>query len=299
MALLVQLGSIVNFNVPMLETVFRKIGMDHTYEDFADRLDRARFWLEECAPEQANHLRAFRDLPLIAEMTEEEKTEIRLLHDYIAAGGYTLDDLSTKLYDIPKEVFGADAANLKQLQGRFFQLVYRLLLNKDRGPRLYLFLHAMDSSDILPLLDLDAEPTEQELHPELFEKKAEPVKKAREYGPADPVAPFKETVEKPEFDKLDLRVAKIVKCSEIRKARNNLKLTVFDGIKERTIVSSIKDEYEPEELIGRKIIILANLAPARLTGVESEGMLLAATNSACGCKVIFVDDTVPEGTPVL
>ncbi|MBO4837765.1 MAG: lysine--tRNA ligase [Lachnospiraceae bacterium] len=299
MGLLVQLGSIVNFNPPMIETVFKKIGMDYTCEDFADRLDRARFWLEECAPEQANHLRAFRDLPLIAEMAEEEKTEIRKLHDYIAEGGYTLDDLSTKLYDIPKEVFGADAPNLKQLQGRFFQLVYRLLLAKERGPRLYLFLHAMDSTDILPLLDLDAEPTEQELHPELFEKKDEPVKKERVYGPADPVAPFKEIIEKPDFEKMDLRVAKIVKCNEIRKARNNLKLTVFDGIKERTIVSSIKDEYEPEELIGKKIIILANLAPARLTGVESEGMLLAATNSACGCQVIFVDDMVPEGTPVL
>ncbi|MBQ6427942.1 MAG: lysine--tRNA ligase, partial [Oscillospiraceae bacterium] len=161
------------------------------------------------------------------------------------------------------------------------------------------FLHAMDSTDILPLLDLDAEPTEQELHPELFEKKDEPAKKERVYGPADPVAPFKEIIEKPDLEKMDLRVVKIVKCSEIRKARNNLKLTVFDGIKERTIVSSIKDEYEPEELIGKKIIILANLAPARLTGVESEGMLLAATNNACGCKVIFVDDMVPEGTPVL
>ena len=98
---------------------------------------------------------------------------------------------------------------------------------------------------------------------------------------------------------MDLRVAKIIKCSEIRKARNNLKLTVFDGIRERTIVSSIKEEYEPEELIGRKIIILANLAPARLTGVVSEGMLLAATNAACGCQVIFVDDKVPEGTAVV
>jgi lysyl-tRNA synthetase class 1 len=156
----------------------------------------------------------------------------------------------------------------------------------------------MERGNILPLLDFSAPPTEQELHPELFEKKEEPVKKERVYGPADPVAPFKETLEKPEFDRMDLRVAKIVKCSEIRKARNNLKLTLFDGIKERTIVSSIKDEYEPEELIGRKIIILANLAPARLTGVTSEGMLLAATNNACGCQVIFVDERIPEGTPV-
>ena len=50
--------------------------------------------------------------------------------------------------------------------------------------------------------------------------------------------------------------------------------------------------------IGKKIIVIANLKPARLTGVTSQGMLLAATNNACGCKVLFVDDSVPEGTPV-
>ncbi len=301
MGLLVQLGSIVNFNVPMLETVFQKIGMHYTYEDFKDRLDRARFWLEECAPDQANHLRPFRDFPLYQEMTAEEKAEIRSLHDYILGGGFTLDELSTKLYAIPKEIFGDTAAGLKQLQARFFQLVYRLLLAKERGPRLYLFLYAMEKEQILPLLDFEKPATEEELHPELAEaKKAEEKaeKKERVYGPADPVAPFKETVTKPDFEKMDLRVAKILKCSEIRKARNNLKLTVFDGIRERTIVSSIKDEYSPEELIGKKIIILANLETARLTGVPSEGMLLAGTNSACGCKVIFVDETIPEGTPI-
>ena len=69
-----------------------------------------------------------------------------------------------------------------------------------------------------------------------------------------------------------------------------------DGIGQRTIVSSIKSEYTPEEMIGKKIIVLANLKPARFAGVTSEGMLLAATNNACGCKVIFVDDSVPVGT---
>ncbi len=299
MGLLVQLGSIVNFNVPMLETVFGKINMSYTHKDFAPRLERARFWLEECAPDQANHLRPFRDFALYGEMSQEEKQEIRLLEEYLKSGDYTLDDLNARLYAIPKEVFGEAAEGIKQLQGRFFQLVYRLLLGKEKGPRLYLFLYAMNREDILPLLDFETPATEQELHPELFEKKDEPAKKERVYGPADPVAPFKELVDKDSFDKMDIRVAKILKCSEIRKARNNLKLTVFDGLKERTIVSSIKDEYDPAELVGRKILILANLTPARLTGVESEGMLLAATNSACGCQVIFVDDKVPEGTCVV
>ena len=63
-------------------------------------------------------------------------------------------------------------------------------------------------------------------------------------------------------------------------------------------MSSLKDYYKPEQLEGKKIIVLANLEPVRLTGVKSEGMLLAATNNACGCKVIFVDDMVPEGTQI-
>ena len=95
-----------------------------------------------------------------------------------------------------------------------------------------------------------------------------------------------------------MRVCKVTKCTEIRKSHSCLKITLFDGLKERTIVSSIKKYYKPEDLIGKKIIVVANLQPARLTGVTSEGMLLAGTNNACGCKVIFVDDSIPEGTRI-
>ena len=63
-------------------------------------------------------------------------------------------------------------------------------------------------------------------------------------------------------------------------------------------MSSIKHDYKPEELVGKKIIVIANLTPTRITGVNSNGMLLAASNNACGCKVIFVDDMVPEGTQI-
>ena len=63
-------------------------------------------------------------------------------------------------------------------------------------------------------------------------------------------------------------------------------------------MSSIKKEYTPESLIGKKIIVVANLKPAKLAGVKSEGMLIAATAEECGCKIIFVDDSVPEGTAI-
>ena len=93
-------------------------------------------------------------------------------------------------------------------------------------------------------------------------------------------------------------MCKIVKVQEIRKSHSCYKLTLNDGIGERVIVSSIKHDYKPDELVGRKILVIANLAPTRITGVTSNGMLLAATNNACGCQVVFVDDIVPEGTQI-
>lgn len=99
-----------------------------------------------------------------------------------------------------------------------------------------------------------------------------------------------------DFCKVDLRVAEIKACEPIKKAKKLLKLTVFDGVKERTVVSGIAKYYKPEELVGRKIILVSNLAPAKLCGVESCGMILAAT---CGedVKVIFVDD-MPAGAKI-
>ena len=95
-----------------------------------------------------------------------------------------------------------------------------------------------------------------------------------------------------------MRVCKIIKAEGLRKSHSCLKLTLFDGIGERVSMSSIKEYYKPEELVGRKIIVLANLKPNRICNVTSNGMLLAATNNACGCQVIFVDDSVPEGTAI-
>ena len=110
--------------------------------------------------------------------------------------------------------------------------------------------------------------------------------------------PIKEEIDIDYFGNIDLRVCQIVKAQEIRKSHNCLKLTLNDGLDERVIVSSIKHDYTCEELVGKKIIVIANLKPARFSGVQSNGMLLAATNNACGCQVIFVDDCVPVGTQI-
>lgn len=99
-----------------------------------------------------------------------------------------------------------------------------------------------------------------------------------------------------DFTKVDLRVAEIRACEPIKKAKKLLKLTVFDGVKERTVASGIAKFYKPEELVGKHIVLVSNLKPAKLCGVESCGMILAATVGE-DVKVIFVDD-IPAGSKI-
>ncbi len=100
-----------------------------------------------------------------------------------------------------------------------------------------------------------------------------------------------------DFAKVDLRVAEIVACEPVKKAKKLLKLTVFDGAGNRTVASGIAKWYKPEDLIGKKIILVSNLKPATLCGIESQGMILAADCSEDDIKVIFVDG-IPAGSKV-
>ncbi len=299
MGLIVQLGSVVNFNLKMLEIVFEKIGTPFKYEEFKDRLERAKYWLEKCSPKDMNKLRTTRNWDVYNTLNEQEKQEISQLYDYLKNSTYDLGELQTELYAIPKRVRGltTEDKELKACQGAFFKNVYRLLIDKEKGPRLYLFLYAIDSANYLPLLDFSYSKTKEEEDAEkILEEVVEDSKV--QYGEPDPIAPIKQEIELADFEKVDMRVCKILKCQEIRKSHNCYKLTLFDGEGERVIVSSIKHYYTPEQLIGKKILVVANLKPVRITGVTSNGMLVAATNNACGCQVIFVDDIVPEGTAI-
>ena len=297
MGLLVQLGSVVNFNQDLIEVLFGKIGMNYPSDDIKTRLHLAKYWVEQCAPEMNNTLRSNRNFDVYEALSEVEKADISALHAFLRDGEYTLDTLNTELYEITKRdsTETADKAELKKRQAKFFSNVYQLLIDKQAGPRLYFFLYAVDKNDYLHLLDFSTPKTEKEM----FVPEEEPVVEAEAVAAEpDAVLPLKETVGIDAFGALDLRVCKIIKCSEIRKSQNCLKLTLFDGIGERVIVSSIKEFYSPEELTGRKIVVFSNLEEKRITGVTSQGMLLAGTNNACGCKVLFVDDAVPEGTVI-
>ena len=101
-----------------------------------------------------------------------------------------------------------------------------------------------------------------------------------------------------DFAKVDLRVAQIIDCEPIKRAKKLLKLTLDDGTgKPRTVASGIAKWYKPEDLIGKKVIVVSNLKPAVLCGVESQGMILAADCSEDDVKVIFVD-SMPNGAKV-
>ena len=77
---------------------------------------------------------------------------------------------------------------------------------------------------------------------------------------------------------MDIRVGEIISAEKVKKANKLLKLTVDTGLDKRTVVSGIAEHYTPEEVIGKKVSILMNLAPRKIRGVESEGMILMAEN---------------------
>lgn len=99
------------------------------------------------------------------------------------------------------------------------------------------------------------------------------------------------------FGKVDLRVAQIKECVPVKRAKKLLKLQLDDGFEGgRQVVSGIAPWYKPEDLIGKKVVVVANLKPAKLCGEESAGMIIAADVDDKTVKVLFVDDSIPNGS---
>lgn len=101
-----------------------------------------------------------------------------------------------------------------------------------------------------------------------------------------------------DFFKTELRAAKVKECEKVKKSKKLLKLQLDDGMGGRQVVSGIAEHYKPEELIGRTVIVVANLKPAKLCGEESMGMICAADMPDGGVKVVFLDDDVAPGTKI-
>ncbi|MDP3024172.1 MAG: methionine--tRNA ligase subunit beta, partial [candidate division Zixibacteria bacterium] len=100
-----------------------------------------------------------------------------------------------------------------------------------------------------------------------------------------------------DFAKMDIRVAKVIEAQKVEGAKKLLKLKVEFGDENREIVAGIAEYYKPEELVGKKIILLANLKPARIKGIESKGMLLAAQDGE-SLTILTVDKEVKPGAKI-
>jgi len=94
-----------------------------------------------------------------------------------------------------------------------------------------------------------------------------------------------------EVMKVKLRTAKIIEAEKIKKSKKLLKLQIDLGNEKRQIVAGIAEHYKPEDIVGKIIVVVANLQPAKLMGVESQGMLLAANTSDGKLKLVTLDDS--------
>lgn len=101
-----------------------------------------------------------------------------------------------------------------------------------------------------------------------------------------------------DFEKIDLRVAKVLSAEKVKNADKLLKLELEVGDETRTVVSGIAEYYKPEDLIGKNLVLVANLKPVKLRGILSQGMILAASDDEDNLVLVTVDDTIKSGSQV-
>jgi len=128
-------------------------------------------------------------------------------------------------------------------------------------------------------------------------QKLEDTKKQNEVANADAI-PEKEQVTFDDFQKMDIRVVTILEAEKVAKTKKLLKLKVNTGIDTREIISGIAEYYQPEELIGKQVLMLVNLAPKNIKGVESHGMVLMAENADGTLSIMQPQKPVKEGSTV-
>lgn len=155
---------------------------------------------------------------------------------------------------------------------------------------------------LFPRIDIDKEMQAlAALNPkkeEKAEKKEEPKQESQPAAQQKAEEP-EELIDIDTFAKVKLKVAKVVTAEAVKKSNKLLKLTVKCGQETRTVVSGISTHYSPEEMVGKTVILVANLKPAKLKGIVSEGMLLAAADDEKGTlRLLTVDGDIEDGTEV-
>ena len=152
---------------------------------------------------------------------------------------------------------------------------------------------------LFPRIDVDKEIEELNSILKKNMEEAQAKLSAEEKGedsPAEPIELAPEiTID--DFAKVEIRVAKVISCEKVKKSDKLLCLQLDDGMGGRQVVSGIAQYYTPDDLIGKKLQLIANLKPVKLRGVDSNGMICAA-DTPDGVKVIFVDDSIPVGSKI-
>jgi len=134
-----------------------------------------------------------------------------------------------------------------------------------------------------------------------IEKQVERLKKQKPQAlPASdkPVAPLKSEITYDDFAKLDIRIGKVLTAEKMEKSNKLLKLTVDTGVDKRTILSGIAQHFSPEEMIGKQVTLLVNLAPRKMMGIESQGMILMAEDADGKLRLLQPNEVVNPGSVV-
>jgi len=113
-----------------------------------------------------------------------------------------------------------------------------------------------------------------------------------------PVTPLKAEITYEDFSKLDLRIGKVIAAEKMPKSNKLLKLTIESGLDKRTILSGIAQHYGPDDMVGKQVIFVANLAPRKMMGLESQGMILMAEDAGGKLVLVGPDDEVKPGSTV-
>jgi methionyl-tRNA synthetase len=113
-----------------------------------------------------------------------------------------------------------------------------------------------------------------------------------------PADPAKAEISFDDFQKMDIRIGTILKAERVEKSKKLLKLQVDTGIDKRTVMSGIAEHFSPEEIVGKQVTILVNLAPRKIMGVESQGMILMAADKDGKLRLLQPNEVVSAGSTV-
>ena len=283
-------GNLVSRTVAMIDKYFGgKLGLEH---EEADEDKELILMIEETAEKYAKHMDEFHPHFALEEVFKLLNRANKYIDEttpwVLAKDEGRRARLAAVMYNLLEAIRSATVM-LTPFMPETTEKVFAQIGSED---------NTWDKCCTYGVLPLDAEVKKGEtLFPRIDMEKA-----LAELAPesADTSKPVLADVDIDHFAACDMRVCKILTCQAVPKSEKLLKFTLNDGSpNERTILSGIHKYYEPEELVGKKVVAILNLPPRKMMGIESNGMLLSAVKEVDGKEVLnlmIVNDDVPEGS---